>query len=114
MKSLSKCNDHRSTKRVATAENIKHSALLVATVGAEDVSPLGDETLVGQTEGASLTVETVFVPGASLVVHHVHPFTETCDGVLTARAFLSHSVLVAFHTEDLVLVVGETGPCQRL
>lgn len=38
----------------------------------------------------------------------------TCDGVLTATAFLRHSVFVAFHTEDLVLVVGETGPRQRL
>lgn len=89
-------------------------SLLVSTVGAEDVSPLGYETLVGQTEGAFLTVEAVFVPRAALVVHHVHAFTETCDGVLAAAAFLSHRVLVAVDTEDLVLVVGETRPCQRL
>lgn len=64
--------------------------LLVATVGAEDVSSLGHELLVGQTQGASLTVEAVLVPGAALVVHHVHSFTETCDGVLAAAAFLGH------------------------
>lgn len=52
-------------------------SLLVTTGGAEDVVALGNETLVGQTEGASLTVEAVFVPGAALVVHHVHSFTET-------------------------------------
>lgn len=89
-------------------------SLLVAAVGAEDVPPLGYETLVGQTEGASLTVEAVFMPGAALVVHHVHAFTEACDGVLAAAAFLCHAVLVAVDTEDLVLVVGETRPCQRL
>ena len=52
-------------------------SLLVAAVSAEDVSFLGHKTLVGQTEGASLTVEAVFVPGAALVVHNVHAFTET-------------------------------------
>lgn len=51
--------------------------LLVSTVGAKDVSSLGYETLVGQTEGAFLTVEAVFVPGAALIVHHVHTFTKT-------------------------------------
>lgn len=92
----------------------KHQALLVGAVGAEDVSPFGDEALVGETEGASFTVEAVFVPDVALVVHHVHAFAKTCNGVLAAAAFLCHRVLVAVHTEDLVLVVGETGPCQWL
>lgn len=89
-------------------------ALLVATVGAEDVFPIRHETLVGQTEGASLTVEAVFMPGAALVVHHVHSFTKTCDGFLAGAAFLCHGGLVAVHAEDLLLVAGETLPCQRL
>lgn len=54
------------------------------------------------------------MPGAALVVHDVHSFTKTCDGMLAAAAFLGHRGLVAVDTEDLVLVVGETGPCQRL
>lgn len=54
------------------------------------------------------------MPGAALVVHHVHSFTKTCDGVLAAAAFLCHRALVAVDAEDLVLVVGETRPCQRL
>lgn len=92
----------------------KSSSLFVAAFSAEDVSSFGYETLVGQTEGASLTVEAVFVPGAALIVHHVHSFTKTCDGMLAPAAFLGHSVLVAVDTEDLVLVVGETCPGQRL
>ena len=52
-------------------------SLLVSTVGAEDVLSLGYETLVGQTEGAFLTVEAVFVPGAALVVNYIHAFTKT-------------------------------------
>lgn len=52
-------------------------SLLVATVGAEDVSSLVHKRLVGQTEGASLTVEAVLVPGVALVVHNVHSFTKT-------------------------------------
>lgn len=51
----------------------------MGAVGAEDVCPLGHEAFVGQVEGASLAVEAVFVPGASLVVDHVHAFTETCS-----------------------------------
>lgn len=54
------------------------------------------------------------MPGAAFIVHHVHSFTKTCDGVLAAAAFLCHRALVAVNTEDLVLVVGETRPCQRL
>lgn len=65
-------------------------SLFVAAVSAEDVSSFGYETLVGQTEGAFLTVEAVFVPGAALVVHDVHSFTKTCDGMLAAAAFLGH------------------------
>lgn len=38
----------------------------------------------------------------------------TCDGVLAAAALLGHGGLVAVDTEDLLLVVGETRPCQRL
>ena len=38
----------------------------------------------------------------------------TCDGILAAAALLCHGALVAVDTEDLVLVVGETRPCQRL
>lgn len=37
----------------------------------------------------------------------------TCDGVLAAAALLRHGALVAVDTEDLVLVFGETGACQR-
>lgn len=90
------------------------SPLLIAAIGAEDVFSLGYETLVGQTEGASLTVEAVFMPGAALIVHHIHPLTKTCDGVLASTALLGHGVLVAIDTEDLILVVGETCACQRL
>lgn len=53
------------------------------------------------------------MPGAALIFHHVHSFTKTCDGVLAAAAFLCHGALVAVDTEDLVLVLGETGPGQR-
>ena len=38
----------------------------------------------------------------------------TSDGVLAAAALLGHTVLVAVDTEHLILVVGETRPCQRL
>lgn len=55
------------------------SPLLAAAVGTEDVSSFGYETFVGQVEGASFTVEAVFVPGASLVIHHIYAFTKTCD-----------------------------------
>lgn len=89
-------------------------SLLVATVGAEDVSSIGYKRLVDHAEGASLTVEAVLMPGAALVVHNIHSFTKTCDWVSAATAFLSHRVLVAVDTEDLVLVFGETCPCQRL
>lgn len=41
------------------------------------------------------------------------PTLPTCDGALTAAALLGHAALVAFHAEDLVLVVGEAGACQR-
>lgn len=58
-------------------EEARRAALLVGAVGAEEVSPFGHEAFVGQVEGASFAVEAVFVPGASLVVHHVHAFTET-------------------------------------
>lgn len=51
--------------------------LLVGTVGAEDVPPFGHEALVGQVEATLLAVEAVLVPGAALVVHHVHTFAET-------------------------------------
>lgn len=43
-----------------------------------------------------------------------YSFSFTCDGVLAAAAFLRHTVPVALDTEDLVLVVGETWPRQRL
>lgn len=36
--------------------------LLVATVGTEDIFAIGYKALVGQTQGASLAVEAVFVP----------------------------------------------------
>lgn len=112
------------------------AALLVGAVGAEDVSPFGHEAFVGQVEGASFAGEAVFVPGASLVVHHVHAFPETwsqrregwkggfhfcylewfstCDGVLAAATLLRHGVLVTVDAEDLVLVFGEAHPCQGL
>lgn len=51
--------------------------LLVGTVGAEDVPPFGHKALVGQVEATLLAVEAVLVPGAALVVHHVHTFAET-------------------------------------
>lgn len=104
----------KKQKIIMTIQTNPCPALLVAAVRAEDVFPLRNETLVGQTEGASLTVEAVFVPGAALIIHHVHSFTKTCDGVLAAVAFLCHGALVAVHTEDLVLVAGETRPSQRL
>lgn len=68
--------------RVAAAAERKTGVLspwplLAGAVCAEDVSSFGDEAFAGQVEGASFTVEAVFVPGASLVVHHVHAFTET-------------------------------------
>lgn len=90
------------------------TSLLVCTVRAEDVFSFGHKTLVGQTEGAFLTVEAVLMPGAALIVHHVHTFTETCDWVLAAAAFLCHSSFVAVDTEHLVLMVGETRPSKRL
>lgn len=52
-------------------------ALLVAAVGAEDVSAFGYKRLVGQTQGASLAVEAVFMPGAAFVGHDVHTFAKT-------------------------------------
>lgn len=88
-------------------------SLLVAAVTAQDVFAFGHKALVGQAEGASLAVEAVFVPGAALIVHHIHSFTETCDGVLAAVAFLRHRRLVAVDAEDVVLVFGEAGAGQR-
>lgn len=52
-------------------------SLLVVTVGAEDVSSFGHKSFVGQTEGAPLAVEAVFVPRAALKVHNIHTFTKT-------------------------------------
>lgn len=52
--------------------------LLVATVATEDIFAIGYKTFVGQTEGASLAVEAVFMPWAALVVHNIDTFTETC------------------------------------
>lgn len=50
-----------------------------------------------------------------ILEHHSQlGFKATCDGVLAAAAFLGHRALVAVDAEDLVLVVGETRPCQRL
>lgn len=88
-------------------------ALLVATVGAEDVFAVGHKSFVGQTEGAAFTVEAVLVPGAALERHHVYSFTKACDGVMAGRTLLGHVALVAVHTEHLVLVVGEARPGQR-
>lgn len=45
--------------------------------------------------------------------HTSFPTAPTCDGVLAAAALLGHAALVAFHAEDLVLVVGEAGARQR-
>lgn len=53
------------------------SPLLAGAVGTEDVSSFGYETFVGQVEGASFAVEAVFVPGASLVIHHIYALTKT-------------------------------------
>lgn len=65
-------------------------SLLVATVGAEDVLSFGHKALVGQTEGTSLAVKAVFMPGAALKVHNIYTFTKTCDWVLAAAALLRH------------------------
>lgn len=39
-----------------------------------------DEALVGQRQGALLTVEAVLVPAVALVVHHVGALAEPCRG----------------------------------
>lgn len=54
-----------------------NQSLLVVTVRAEDVSSFGHKSFVGQTEGASLAVEAIFVPCAALKVHNIHTFTKT-------------------------------------
>lgn len=89
------------------------AALLVATVGAEDVFAVCHESFVGQTEGASFTVKAVFVPRAALKSDDIYAFTKSCDGVVAGSALLGHVALVTVHTEDLVLVIGEAGPGQR-
>lgn len=38
----------------------------------------------------------------------------TCDRILAATALLSHGALVALDTEDLIIMLGETRPCERL
>lgn len=53
------------------------SSLLVGAVGTENVSSFGYELFVGQVEGASFAVEAVFMPGSSVVAHHIHAFTKT-------------------------------------
>lgn len=54
------------------------------------------------------------MPGASLKGDDIYTFTKSCDGVVAAGTFLGHVAFVAVDTEDLVLVIGETGPGQRL
>lgn len=39
-----------------------------------------DKALVGQRQGALLTVEAVLVPAVALVVHHVGALAEPCRG----------------------------------
>lgn len=91
---------------------VSGTSLLVATGGAEDFFAVGHEAFVGQTQGAAFAVEAVFMPGAALERDHVHTFPKPCDGILAGRTFLGHVALVAVHTEDLVLVVGEAGAGQ--
>lgn len=53
------------------------------------------------------------MPRASLKGDDVYAFAKSCDGIVAGGALLGHVALVAVHTEDLVLVVGEAGPGQR-
>lgn len=51
---------------------------------------------------------------AALEGDHVYAFSKTCDGVVTPSTLLGHVVLVAVDTEDLLVVVSEAGPGERL
>lgn len=54
---------------------------LLGAVGAVDLLRFDDEALVGQRQGALLTVEAVLVPAVALVVHHVGALAEPCRRV---------------------------------
>lgn len=87
---------------------------LLGAVGAVDVLSVQDEALVGEGQRALLAVKAVLVPGVVLIVHHVGPFAKTCDGILTARAFLGYRGLVAVHAVEVVLVSSEATASQWL
>lgn len=54
---------------------------LLGAVGAVDVIRFDDKALVGQRQGALLTVEAVLVPAVALVVHHIGALAEPCGGM---------------------------------
>ena len=49
---------------------------LVGAVGTEHVLPLGHEGLVGEANGAPLAGEAEVVPGAAIILHHIHCLTQ--------------------------------------
>lgn len=78
------------------------------------MSAVSNKALVGQVEGAFLTVEAVIMPRATLVVHYIRSLAKSCNGVLATAAFFGHSAFIAVHTVDFLLVGGKAGARQRL
>lgn len=86
----------------------------LGTVGAVDVISTDDKALVGQREAALLAVEAVLVPGVALIVDHICPMTEPCNGVLASMALLCHVSLVAINTVNVGFMRSEATSCERL
>lgn len=53
---------------------------LGGAVCTEHVLPLGHEALVGQAQGAPLAGEAVLMPGAALILDHIHTLTKPWGG----------------------------------
>lgn len=70
------------------------------------------ESLFRQVERTFLTVKTVVVPRATLVVHYTRRLSKSCNGMLATIALFGHSALVTVYAVDLLLMGGESGARQ--
>lgn len=83
---------------------------LLGAVGAVDVIGFDDEALVGQRQGALLTVEAVLVPAVALVVHHVGAMAEPCRGERGMSHYIhTAGVRVGLGLAGMVRVMEEAG-----
>lgn len=85
------------------------SSRLLGAVGTVDVISADDKALVGQREGALLTVEAVLMPGVALIIHHIGAMAEPCRdihqsvGQETSNLILKHSLYVSVHSVFMVV-----------